>query len=550
MSTSMVDVGNRPWRLDQSKYGNELSQQLKTSVPTMLALMTNVVPWMISIHFAGQLGSQELAAAALATTICNITGMSISEGLSSAMITLAGQARGELIAKKRVESVNDEEHRLLDGLSNASYHSTTATREQDKQESDTPLLPLVYLYRGLLVQITFLLPIGVWWVWFGAGSALESLGQKEELAFAASDFLSVLYLSLAGYSFYWALSSWLRALEIADTPAVASLLALILHIPCNLLFLYVLDWGILGVAWAIVVNRWVQALYTLLAMFVFPHGRQRILTNLGAANVGRKSLSLWREAKLAVSSPSGILQYLGLAVPAIIVISEWWASETAIFLAGRLQPSPSLALDGMAIYQSINVVCFMFPNGTGIAASARVGKFLGSDRPAEAALAAKVGVATSATLGSLFGLLLYFTPHTFFPSFFSPSKGVIRQASITIPFLALYVFADGIQITLNGIVTGCGRQCITMPIVVFAYWIVGLPLAFYIAFVRCHGVMCTSCSLCGIRGLVFGMTVGTWVHMILLAAVVTFTTNWAREVDKAKMRLETKQRFAPQGNQP
>jgi hypothetical protein len=33
------------------------------------------------------------------------------------------------------------------------------------------------------------------------------------------------------------------------------------------------------------------------------------------------------------------------------------------------------------------------------------------------------------------------------------------------------------------------------------------------------------------------MTLGTWVHMILLAIVVVATTNWQFEAYKAKLRL-------------
>jgi hypothetical protein len=37
--------------------------------------------------------------------------------------------------------------------------------------------------------------------------------------------------------------------------------------------------------------------------------------------------------------------------------------------------------------------------------------------------------------------------------------------------------------------------------------------------------------------LVTGMTVGTWVHMLLLGAVVVGTTNWEAEAKKAKERV-------------
>lgn len=119
---------------------------------------------------------------------------------------------------------------------------------------------------------------------------------------------------------------------------------------------------------------------------------------------------------------------------------------------------------------------------------------------------------------------------------------VILETSRTMPLLAVYVFADGIQVALNGIIKGCGRQWITVPIVVVAYWMIGVPLAYYIAFVRNHGEMvCDSDTpshyFCGDVGLVAGMTIGTWVHMLLLAIVVGLSTDWNKEAQKARERV-------------
>jgi hypothetical protein len=68
------------------------------------------------------------------------------------------------------------------------------------------------------------------------------------------------------------------------------------------------------------------------------------------------------------------------------------------------------------------------------------------------------------------------------------------------------VFADGLQAAFNGIIKGCGRQFIIMPIVVIAYWVVGLPLSYYFAFVQNDGIMeCNNTSyFCGDVGLVAG----------------------------------------------
>jgi MATE family multidrug resistance protein len=506
------------------------------------------VPWLLSLRFVGNIGSKELAAAALATTLCNVTGMSLSVGLSSALTTLTGQARGDLMSRRADlrkqqqqpqhydERKHSDEEALL--MADAISDHESASRIPSTDEETLLLLPLTLLYRGLFLQLTLVIPVGLWWL-YGIKPVLIALGQGEELSEMTQNYLRILTPGLWAYSINWTLTAWLQAIEMADVPAYAASVGLIPHIPFNMLFIHVFGWGYLGVAVATVTFQLIQPVLILLYLFETRQGTARVLDNVMADVVGRTRLSFWKEAKLAVFCKRGIFQYLGLALPGIIVISEWWASETTIFLSGRMMPLPALALDGMTIYQSLNTFCFMFPVGISIAGSTRVGNFLGAGDTKGAAFSAKVSVLSAAVLSTIMASILYFTPHTTFPSIFSPDQEVILEASSTIPFLAIYVFADGIQVALNGIIKGCGRQCITMPVVVIAYWFVGVPLAYYNSFVRHNGEMFCDDDyrLCGIPGLVVGMTTGTWVHMLLLLFIVVCTTNWSVQATRAKERL-------------
>lgn len=81
---------------------------------------------------------------------------------------------------------------------------------------------------------------------------------------------------------------------------------------------------------------------------------------------------------------------------------------------------------------------------------------------------------------------------------------------------------------------------VLVPIIIFAYWFVALPLAYHLAFVRSGGT--TDCnghqSFCGIVGLVGGMTMGTWTHFILLGIYCAFMIDWRLEAKLAKDRLD------------
>jgi len=63
-----------------------------------------------------------------------------------------------------------------------------------------------------------------------------------------------------------------------------------------------------------------------------------------------------------VFSLRGLVPLLKLALPNILMMTEWWASEIVIFLSGLL-PQPELHVAAMSIFQNTNSICFMLPAG-------------------------------------------------------------------------------------------------------------------------------------------------------------------------------------------
>lgn len=447
------------------------------------------------------------------------------------MSTLTGQSRFGQLQKS---SSSGEQNPLLDESSTCEVNYQT-TSSKIVTDNSAPIQPLVYLYRGLMVQLIFMIPIGIWWL-IGTKPLLLKLQQSEKMSTMTQDYLRILTPGLWSYSVNWTLTSWLQAIEMADVPAFASIVACILHIPITVLFVHVLRCGYLGIGYATVVTQSIQPIYQFVYLFTTKQGQQRVLKHVMATN--RSTIPFWKEFKIATQSPAGIYQYLSLALPGIIIISEWWASEVSIFLSGTLIPNGALALGAMTIYQSMNTSCFVIPVGCSIAGSTRVSNFLGGGDERGAALAAKVCVFSGGLFSLTLACILFFTPRYIFPSLFTPDEFIIHEVSKLIPLLSIYVIGDGIQTSLNGIIKGCGRQCIVMPIVLIAYWLVGVPLAYYFSFILNEGTMCEDNFFCGVNGLVSGIAIGTWIHMLLLAFVVVFRINWSVEVIKAKERLE------------
>ncbi len=339
----------------------EIQSQCNIAIPTILGLVFYKIPWMISLHFVGDLGPESLAAAALATTLCNVTGMSFSVGLSSAITTLTGQARGHLLKNESDGGCNceenredrdhdhygedDEEEELMTLLlhvptaihSNETQIEKVITLEEKKSEStpllsqidistnrryaknsiscgnNSPLLPLVFLYRGIIIQLAIVIPIGLWWI-RGIEPILLLLGQAEKLSQMTTIYLKILTPGLWSYSINWTVTAWLQTLDMADIPAFAAFVGFILHVPFNILFVRVLGFGYEGVAMATVSFQLLQPLIIFFYLFGTENGRDRILTHSGAKAIGRSRLSFWPEVYAAISSFAGIKQYLELGM--------------------------------------------------------------------------------------------------------------------------------------------------------------------------------------------------------------------------------------------
>lgn len=551
----------------------EIFDQSKTFIPALQSMILSKIPWFITLRILsemddddgdgndGSFGDVRLAAAALATTICNVTGMSLCVGFSFALSTLAGQAKGEMVSRgAAVASSNNSKGSTMATLPEGS------NSEKDLESNNPPNNPVVFLLRGLLIQLMLVIPVGIWWL-FGIEDFLIRLGQIPDLATHAATYLKILAPSLWIYSIQWTITCWTQSIGMADVPAKAALLGLVFHIPFNVLFCYGLGLGYLGCAFATIMFQTVQCLYIVSYLFFYPEGRKRVLESTGGTAIGRTKLTLGKEFKIAGGSIRAFGNYLKLAIPGIVIVSEWWASECAIFLSGRLHPNPQTTLAAMTIYQTLNTFCFMGPMGFATAGAARVGNLLGAGNSSGASLAGTVSVGLCAVCGGTIGVLLYSLPHGFFPSLFvsvsesEENRAIVEQTAAVIPFLAFYVFADGVLAGLNGIIKGCGRQRVVVPIVVVAYWMVGVPLAYYFGLYRTGGddTLCSSqivasdgsinndsgaaaggeggLVLCGDVGLVAGMTAGTWCHMILLAVVVICTTDWKTEANKARARV-------------
>lgn len=91
---------------------------------------------------------------------------------------------------------------------------------------------------------------------------------------------------------------------------------------------------------------------------------------------------------------------------------------------------------------------------------------------------------------------------------------------------AVAVSADGLNGVVAGVLRGSGRQMLGASINGLGYWVIGIPLAAFLAF---PGNL-------GVHGFWIGITVGAFVQAVVLLAII-FRWDWQQEVERVQKLL-------------
>jgi len=210
-------------------------------------------------------------------------------------------------------------------------------------------------------------------------------------------------------------------------------------------------------------------------------------------------------ARLDWPHPQMIFDLLGLGVPMGVSVFM----EASLFVVAALLIG-SLGANAVAAHQiAINVasVAFMLPLGIAMATTVRVGRAVGRGDSEQVRYAGFAGIAES-----LLTQLLSCTIMAVFPraiaTVYSADSGVAAFAAQLLLLAAMFQFSDGIQVTANGALRGLKDTTVPMLITTFAYWGIGMPTGYWLAF---HAGL-------GARGMWIGLIAGLTVAAALLFA--------------------------------
>jgi multidrug resistance protein, MATE family len=246
--------------------------------------------------------------------------------------------------------------------------------------------------------------------------------------------------------------------------------------------------GVGGASLATSIGRWAMAL-VLLAI---------------AANDLRHRLTPWRAESGSIAP---LMRMLRLGIPiGVQYLLEYGAFAAAALLMGVLGTTQ------MAAHQiAINLASFTFmvPLGVSTATAVMVGHAIGAGDEAQARRSAIAGMMSGTAFMCLSALAFRLFPGALARAYTGDAT-VVALAATLIPIAGVFQVFDGVQAVAAGVLRGIGDTHAPAIINVVGFWLIGLPVSWWLAFREGGGAV----------GLWWGIVVGLGaVALILLARV-------------------------------
>ena len=157
---------------------------------------------------------------------------------------------------------------------------------------------------------------------------------------------------------------------------------------------------------------------------------------------------------------------------------------------------------------------YMVPLGLGLASATRVGIALGSNNILQARLIGLLSIGFGGFLMLLSSIILILFSQQIAGLFTNDAALLVITAEFLI-LGAIVQIPDGFQATSVGVLRGWKDTRMTMIIIFFSFWVIGLSMGYYLAFVLEYAA----------KGLWYGLIIGLSVQAILLCSRLYYISH-------------------------
>jgi len=308
-------------------------------------------------------------------------------------------------------------------------------------------------------------------------------------------------LGFPAMALYQVLRSTSEGLGITRPNMFFSIIGLLVNIPLNYVFIFghlgFPKMGGVGCGFASGFIMW------LMLLLMFSWSKLAIIC---------QQCNLYKNFELPNFTLLKQLLSVGIPIGIAIFVETSMFSVVALLIGGlgaKIVASHQIALN-------FSGLVFMIPYSLGMAITVRVGQALGRKKPNDAKFAVVVGLSSAifyACCSCLFMILL----RTQIAQFYSNDVQVIALAAGLIVYSAVAQFSDCLQVCSASALRGYQDTKIAMIMIVFSYWIIGVPLGYIL------GLTDIFTSKQGPAGLWQGFVVGLTLSAVLMLGRLFFT---------------------------
>ena len=332
---------------------------------------------------------------------------------------------------------------------------------------------------------------------------LELLRTPVSIIDWCTDYLMISFLGSVGSAYYNILCGVLRGLGDAFSALIYLLVATVLNIVLDILFVANFDMGVAGVAWATIIAQAISA--------IFCFRRLAKLTDLFDLSPRYLKLNkLYANKVIALGLPSGLTQ--AIMSMAMIIVQSLTNSFGEAFIAANVIV---MRVDGFA----------MLPNMSfGTAMTTYTGQNVGAKQLDRVTKGAKQGtilaVATSTTLTFL---ILTFGKQLM--GIFTETASLVELSRTIMGIIAPGYIAIAVTMSLSGVMRGAGDTMTPMWISLFTTVAVRVPVAYIIAFLTRSAEMPNGNQFCIQISLVT-----SWLLGALITTIFYLRGKWKKKL--------------------
>jgi len=402
-------------------------EQVKTTFllayPVMLSQLGQVAVGVADSMMVGRLGALELAASSLANSIFFVLlmfGIGISMGLTPLVSKAYGKGKTNQISRLFSNSL------LINFL------------------TSLVMLGLVLLFSR----------------------NLNLLNQPEEVEALALPFLLIITASLVPLMVFQAFKQFVEGLSQTKQAMFITIAANLVNVFLNWLLIWghwgFPELGFLGAAWATLISR--VLMMVLMGAYVLYSKRY---SDFGLRILRFKPNWTLCQRILKIGVPTGF-QF----------IFEVSAFSAAAIMMGWIGVN---ALAGHQIALNLASISYMMATGLATAGMIRVSHYIGKEDYKGMREAGMVSFGLVATFMFVCALL-FFVLRFLLPTLYIDDPQVISLAASLLVLAGLFQLSDGIQVVGLGVLRGLEDVKVPTIVTFLAYWGLGLPLGYFLAF--------------------------------------------------------------------